>query len=204
METQYSTEMREQGREAVCARSCADAGTVKPENVTQFGMVPAGLWYGLDLAWYMRVIRAPSLYGGVLALCAALLAASLPEFWGDGADAFSFIIKLAVWLTIGWQAVRMHHARVGVAALAGGLSGLAVGVALALLRVLVVREVWTLFNLIVEPVVTGIFGYMVSGAAALSRKPFTPLRERNGHGTIGERQSIPRESVGQTMSVSTR
>lgn len=177
MDTQYSSEPWESGQGAVHASDpfrmqAAARSAVSPRTARQ-GVV----LYGLDLAWYMRVIRTPVLYGGVLVLCAVLLAAVLPGIWGEGADALSFVVKLAVWIAIGWHGVRAREGGTGAAALAGGISGLAIGIVLALLRVLVVREVWTVFNLIIEPVVTGVFGYLVSGTAALSRKPFmrTPV-----------------------------
>jgi hypothetical protein len=127
--------------------------------------------YGFDFDWYAGQIRRPTAYGVMGAIVASLGAVTLSGVWADGADAFSFFIKLAVWLGIGWR-IQSRAGSARAAALAAGIAGLAIGCVLALLRLVAVREVWTVFNLIIEPVVSGVFGYCIGGAAALAAKPF--------------------------------
>lgn len=155
---------------ALHRESSDDAPPAREPALTQGGRVRI---YGLDLGWYVQQIRMPVLSGSALAAGLTVLTFALSGVWADSADALSFMVKLAVWTFIGWKCVRRSGSKAGVAAMAAGLAGIAIGMSLSLLRLLVVREVWTLFNLIVEPVVSGIFGYLVGGATALASKSFT-------------------------------
>lgn len=142
---------------------------VSPDFVSERLRAPMSA-YGFDFDWYAGQIRRPTAYGVMGAIAASLGAVTLSGVWADGADAFSFFIKLAVWLSIGWR-IQSRAGSTRAAALGAGIAGLAIGCVLALLRIVAVREVWTVFNLIIEPVISGIFGYLVGGAAALAARP---------------------------------
>lgn len=148
---------------------------VRAENVVPLAM-PKGiskkgtLIYGIDIGWYLKEARTPLLVAGGIILFMTLSSLIVPSLWADAADAGTFVVKLCLFAWMGRQFVVKRGVSAKVAAVGAACAGLALGLALAFLRFFVVREVWTLFNLTMEPVLTALFAYCIGGIVALASK----------------------------------
>ena len=128
------------------------------------------LIYGIDIGWYLKEARTPLLVAGGIILFMTLSSLIMPSLWADAADAGTFVVKLCLFAWVGRQFVVKRAVPAKVAAVGAACAGLMLGLMLAFLRFFVVREVWTLFNLTMEPVVTALFAYCIGGIVALASK----------------------------------
>ncbi len=126
--------------------------------------------YGIDIGWYLKEARAPLSIAGGIILLMTVVSLIMPLSWADAADAGTFVVKLCLFAWVGRHFVVKRAVPAKVAAVGAACAGFMLGLALAFLRFFVVREVWTLFNLTMEPVVTALFAYCIGGIVALASK----------------------------------
>ncbi|MEW6610210.1 MAG: hypothetical protein AB1352_01075 [Patescibacteria group bacterium] len=128
------------------------------------------LIYDIDLGWYLKEVRSPLFIAGGIIIVMTLSALIVPNVWADAADASTFVAKLCLFAWVGRQFAVKRAVSAKVAAIGAACAGFALGLALAFVRFFVVREVWTLFNFTMEPVLTALFGYCIGGIVALASK----------------------------------
>jgi len=83
---------------------------------------------------------------------------------------YTLIIEVIAFIYFGWRAKRIlgkgykERARIGL------IGGLILGFILAIFELIWYHKLWTVFNLITEPVMTGIIGFLMSGLIGEMRR----------------------------------
>ena len=136
------------------------------------------LAYGRDLAWYLRTGRVFIFIASVCGI--SVIVYSLFRTRGmDEADAGFFMLKIFLFMLVGGKVSGRYHEPVRIAALTGGVTGMVIGLIMAFARFASLPQAWTLFNLVTEPVITGVFGYLLAGLGGIAthhrRSPAVPV-----------------------------
>ncbi|MFA5029735.1 MAG: hypothetical protein WC518_03235 [Patescibacteria group bacterium] len=76
-------------------------------------------------------------------------------------ELLAWIIRLIIFLLIGWRVIKVFGRSLPIAAIAGGCAGLVIGLVVAIFRLFDGFQLWKLFNLITETVLVAVVGALV-------------------------------------------
>jgi hypothetical protein len=154
------------------------AEKVKPDRVLLGTYNKFSLHYltGHSLEWYLRFILRPVIYL-VIANIIIIALGSHPSAYLLVESVLALLVFLAELIVYGWLAVRAVTVtfnktlpplmRWVTATLAGGLTGLGVGVVMSLFKIFWYRAGWTFFNIVTEPSLRLIEGLLVAGIVSV-------------------------------------
>jgi hypothetical protein len=145
---------------------------------------------GHNLEWYFRIIARPFFYLVALNI-AFYLVGGLPTLEQAYDNVFLpliFIIELVTYAWVGWKVAYVaswktlpHRMRIYAAGMAGGITGISLGITLSLFKVFWFRQLWTIFNIVTEPSFRLIEGLLVALAAGLVTLLIVGYRQRHGY-----------------------
>jgi len=118
-------------------------------------------WESINFVFYLSFVKWPVLVAVVIELASRFLASRFFLLSVDRLDLMMWVVRLAAFVYIGWQVGRAYGEARVVGALAGGLSGLVIGLAAALFRLSQGFRVWKVFNLITETALATLVGCLV-------------------------------------------
>ena len=126
-------------------------------------------WKPVDFTVYFSFVKWPLLTGLALEVIFRLLA-NRPGagFWFGQQESLVWILRIAVFIFIGWQALNNFGRHLIISAISGAVAGGAIGLIIALLRFLGGIRIWKFFNLVTETTLAALVGAVVVSLAVYS------------------------------------
>ena len=123
-------------------------------------------WEPIDFTVYFSFVKWPFLTGLVLEIILRLLA-NRPGagFWFDRQEILVWILRILVFVFIGWKTLRSFGKHMIISAISGAVAGGAIGIIIALLRFLGGIRIWKFFNLVTETPLAALVGAVVVSLA---------------------------------------
>ena len=118
-------------------------------------------WETINFVFYLSFVKWPVLAALVIELASRFLMTRFFLLSIDRLDLLIWVVRLAAFVYVGWRVGRAYGEARAVGALAGSMSGLAIGLAAALFRLSQGFRVWKVFNLITETAVAALVGCLV-------------------------------------------
>lgn len=132
-------------------------------------------FFGQKIGWYWVRIRwfAIFLLCVELVVSLATLMIQVNRHIGEALNVSLLPVELLVMGMVGWRVAK--DGRTKHALVAGFFLAALLGLLMAIVKSVIVGEVWTVYNLITEPVFAGMVGALVSGAVGVfvARKSYT-------------------------------
>lgn len=127
---------------------------------------PQKTWEPIDFTVYFSFVKRPLLIGLVLEIFFRLLA-NRPGtgFWFDQQELLVWILRIMVFIFIGWRALNNFGNHLIISAISGAVAGGAIGLIIAWLRFLGGIKIWKFFNLITETALAALAGAVVVSSA---------------------------------------
>lgn len=123
-----------------------------------------------DLAWYVGIIRKPVLVLAGLEILLYVLALfdSLKLVMTEVFDPILLLVDLIFFGWIAWQVRLKRGESLWQALVSVFLAGFGVGLIMSIFKAVWIREYWTIFNLITEPVFMGLVAVVVGLVVGLA------------------------------------
>lgn len=120
-------------------------------------------WEPINFVFYLSFAKWPVIAAIVVEIGLRLLAANfLQDLSLDRVDMFMWVIRLAAFIFVGWKIGKTYGEVPPMGIIAGAISGLAIGLVMALFRFESSFHIWKVFNIITETTLTVLVGGLMS------------------------------------------
>lgn len=125
--------------------------------------------------FYYKIISWAVFVGSALIILLYLIDSFEKYYWFFMIDVYyySLIIEVIIFAYLGFRAtppvLPLLRGGTKVTAKVGAIAGVILGIILAVFKLIWYFKVWTFFNLITEPILTGVMGFLICGAVGWLR-----------------------------------
>ncbi len=119
-------------------------------------------WEKIDFTIYFSFLKWPVILAIVLELFLRSWAWYQVGIVSDNLDMLVWLVRLLILTVIGWRVIKNFGGHTAVAAMAGALAGLQIGLVVSVSRLLGGLQVWKIFNIVTETTVLAVIGSLMA------------------------------------------
>ncbi|MFA6526676.1 MAG: hypothetical protein WCT26_04685 [Candidatus Buchananbacteria bacterium] len=116
-------------------------------------------WEPINFIFYLSFVKWPVLLAVAVEIGLRLLMANwLPDLSLDRVDLFMWVVRLIAFIYVGWRIGKVYGEVPPMGAIAGAISGLAIGLIISIFRFISGFHTWKIFNIITESTLAVLVG----------------------------------------------